>query len=68
MKNLDALGINSYVQNLPRGDKENFKMSVALAIGCSYSAVCKKLQKQKWNEMTELPIINKLIQENSHGV
>jgi hypothetical protein len=65
MKNLDAMGIFSYYQRLPYGEKEKFKLHIAEAIGKSYPCVCQKISGGKWNEKTELPIVNRLIEEEN---
>lgn len=59
--NFDALGITSYYDRLVYGEKDRFVVLVADAIGLSTQAVRRKIKLGKWNEKTELPLVNNVI-------
>ena len=61
MKKLDCLGISSYYEGLPRGEKDGFVRDVAEAIGQSTSNVRLKMKNGRWGK-TEVPIINEVIE------
>ena len=60
MKKLDCLGISSYYEGLPRGEKDGFVRDVAEAIGQSTSNVRLKMKNGRWAK-TEVPTINEVI-------
>lgn len=61
MKKLDCLGISSYYEDLPRGEKDGFVRDVAEAIGQSTSNVRLKMKNGRWGK-TEVPTINEVIE------
>ena len=61
MKKLDCLGISSYYEELPRGEKDGFVRDVAEAIGQSTSNVRLKMKNGRWGK-TEVPTINEVIE------
>ncbi|MBR0276277.1 MAG: hypothetical protein IJQ76_08720 [Prevotella sp.] len=65
MEKIDCLGISSYYENLPRGEKDGFVRGVAEAIGQSTSNVRLKMKNSRWGK-TEVPIIAGII-ENREG-
>lgn len=62
MAKIDCLGINSYYETLPRGEKDTFVRDVAEAIGQSTSNVRLKLKNCRWGK-TEVPIIAGIIEK-----
>lgn len=62
MTNFDVLGINSYHESLPRGQRDAFVREVADAIGKTTSSVYYKLRTGKWNMKTEYPVVIGIIQ------
>ena len=62
MNKLDCLGISSYYEELPRGEKDGFVRDVAEAIGQSTSNVRLKMKNGRWGK-TEVPTINEVIEK-----
>lgn len=61
MEKMDCLGISSYYENLPRGEKDSFVRDVAEAIGQSTSNVRLKMKNSRWGK-AEVPIISDIIE------
>jgi hypothetical protein len=61
MEKITALGIFSHYKSLAFGEKDKLIVTIAKAIGKSSSAVRRKIEKGVWNEMTEIPIVDKII-------
>lgn len=61
MKKLNCLGISSYYEDLPRGEKDGFLREVAEAIGQSTTNVRLKIKNGRWGK-TEVPAINEVIE------
>ena len=62
MEKMNELGINSYYETLPRGEKDSFVRDVAEAIGQSTSNVRLKMKNGRWGK-TEVPIIAEIIEK-----
>lgn len=60
MKNLDAMGITDYYDQLPFGDKDAFIREVADAIGKSSQSVRRKIRLGCWSK-PEMPLVNDVI-------
>ena len=61
MNKIDGIGISSYYEELPRGEKDAFVREVAEAIGQSTSNVRLKMKNGRWAK-TEVPKINDIIE------
>ena len=64
MEKIDCMGISSYYENLPRGEKDSFVREVAEAIGQSSSNVRLKMKNTRWGK-AEVPIIADVIERRS---
>lgn len=65
MAKFDALGISSYYDSLPRGQKDVFKRDVAEAIEKSVPTIQLRIKTGKWT-MIELDKINELIKTQKY--
>lgn len=61
MEKMDCMGISSYYENLPRGEKDGFVRDVAEAIGQSTTNVRLKMKNGRWRR-TEIPSITEVIE------
>ena len=64
MEKIDCMGISSYYENLPRGEKDGFVRDVAEAIGQSTSNVRLKMKNSRWGK-TEVPIVAGIIERRN---
>lgn len=62
MGKLKDIGITSYYQNLPRGEKDRFAREVAEAIDQSSANVRRKIRLDRWSSL-ERPVIENIINE-----
>jgi hypothetical protein len=61
---MDNMGITSYYEELPRGEKDRFVRNVAEAIGQSTSNVRLKMKNGRWSKL-EIHVIEKIIERRS---
>lgn len=66
MTNLSAMGISSYLKNLPRGKKDVFIRKVAEVTEMSTSNVYRKFRVGCWTKI-ELEAISKVIAEEKEA-
>ena len=59
---MDCMGISSYYETVPRGEKDEFIRAVADAIGQSTSNVRLKMRNGKWSQL-EMSAIEDVISE-----
>ena len=59
---MESMGISSYYETVPRGEKDGFIRAVADTIGQSTSNVRRKLRNGRWSQL-ELSAIEDLISE-----
>jgi hypothetical protein len=59
---MDCMGISSYYETVPRGEKDEFIRAVADAIGQSTSNVRLKMRNGRWSQL-ELSAIEDVISE-----
>lgn len=60
MEKMDSMGISSYYESLPRGEKDGFVREVAEAIGQSTPNVRLKMKNSRWSK-TEVPVVIDII-------
>lgn len=58
---MDSMGITSYYEKLPRGEKDGFAREVAEAIGQSTPNVRLKMKNGRWSQL-EIREIEKIIE------
>ncbi len=61
MEKMDAMGIKTFHENLPFGQKGKLETQISLAIGQCPSNVRRKIRLGIWNEKTELPLVNNVL-------